>query len=88
MLHYLVKDFEIAAMNQLPEENLRMLNLIWLFFFGGKILTKAVGIVYLDFAKLYWLVFLMGDPAMVCMILVSVVIIRIQLKHRDDGDIM
>ena len=52
-------------------------------FFGCKILTKMIGIIYLDFHKLYWLVFLMGDSAMVFMIAVSIIIIRIQLYVAD-----
>ena len=85
VLHYLAKDFEIAAVKQLPEENLGLLNLIWLLFFGCKILTKIIGIVYLDFSRLYLLVFLMGDPAMVCMIIISIIMIRVQFVHRDVG---
>ncbi|MCM1569430.1 MAG: septation protein IspZ [Roseburia sp.] len=83
VLHYLAKDFEIVAIKQLPEKDLGLLNLIWLLFFGCKILTKMIGIVYLDFARLYWLVFLMGDPAMVCMIIISIIIIRIQFVHKN-----
>lgn len=83
VLHYLAKDFEIAAVKQLPENDLGLLNLIWLIFFGCKILTKIIGIVYLEFAELYWLVFLMGDPAMVCMVIISIIIIRIQFVHKN-----
>ncbi len=82
VLHYLTKDFEIAAIEQIPQENMRLLNVIWLLFFGCKIMVKIIGIIYLDFHKLYWLVFLMGDPAMVLMIVVSVIIIRFQLTGR------
>ena len=84
VLHYLAKDFEIAAIKQIPQENMHLLNVIWLIFFGCKILTKIIGIIYLDFHKLYWLVFLMGDPATVFMIVVSIIIIRIQFIHNNN----
>lgn len=84
VLHYLAKDFEIAAIKQIPQENMHLLNMIWLIFFGCKILTKIIGIIYLDFHKLYWLVFLMGDPAMVFMIVVSIIIIRVQFIHNNN----
>ena len=48
-----------------------------------KILTKVMGILYLDFEKLYWLVFLMGDPAMVLVVVISIVIIRVQFAHKN-----
>lgn len=83
VLHYLAKDFEIAVIKQVPENDLGLLNLLWLLFFGCKILTKITGILYLDFTRLYWLVFLMGDPAMVCMIIISIIFFRIQFVHKN-----
>lgn len=83
IVHYLAKDFEITAINLLPQENLFLLNIIWLIFFGLKIVFKVMGLIYLDFDKLYWLVFWMGDPAMVAMIILSIVIIRIQFIHKN-----
>lgn len=83
VVHYLAKDFEITSINSLPQKNLYSLNIIWLIFFGLKILLKVMGLIYLNFDKLYWLVFWMGDPAMVAVIILSIVIIRIQLLHKD-----
>jgi len=85
VLHYLAKDFEIKGIEQLPQEDLWLVNILWLIFFGMKIITKVIGIIYLDFEKLYWLVFLMGDPAMLLVIVISVVIIRAQFVHKREN---
>lgn len=42
-----------------------------------------MGLIYINFDKLYWLVFWVGDPAMVAVMILSIVIIRIQLLHKD-----
>lgn len=76
VLHYLAKDFEIKAVERLPQEQLLSLNILWMVFFGLKIAAKVIGLLYLDFEKLYLLVFLLGDPAMIAVIVFSVIIIR------------
>lgn len=76
VLHYLVKDFPIKTFEKVPEEKLLLLNLVWILFFVLKILSKAAGMLWLDFELTYWLVFLLGDPAMVVMVLLSAVIIK------------
>lgn len=87
IFHYLTKDFEITVLKRLPQENLCFLNIIWLIFFGLKIITKVMGLFYLKFDELYWLVFWMGDPAMVLMIIFSVVVIRLQFIHMEKQNV-
>lgn len=37
-------------------------------FFALKILSKLLGLLFLDFKRLYWLVFLLGDPMTVLVV--------------------
>ena len=76
VLHFLAKDFGIESLEQIPEENMLNVNLLWMFYFGVKIVSKIMGLLYLDFDKLYWLVFLLGDPMTIIVIVLSVVMIR------------
>lgn len=54
VLHYLAKDFEIESLEQIPEESMFSINVVWIIYFVLKIISKIVGILYLDFNKLYW----------------------------------
>ncbi len=76
VLHFLAKDFEIQWLKQIPEESMLGINVVWLIYFGLKIISKVLGILYLDFNQLYWVVFLLGDPMTVLVILLSVILIR------------
>lgn len=76
VLHFLLRDMDLASVNKIPQHNLLPVNMIWLCFFALKIITKLVGIIYLDFDKLYWLVYIMGDPAMIVVIILTVIILR------------
>ena len=76
VLHYLAKDFEIESLRQIHEESMFSVNAIWIIYFALKIISKLVGILYLDFNELYWLVFLLGDPMTVLVIIISVILIR------------
>lgn len=78
ILHYLAKDFEISSLRRIPEKNMMCVNMIWLLYFALKIIVKIAGILYLDFNKLYWVVFLQGDPMMILVIVISIGMIRIQ----------
>lgn len=78
ILHYLAKDFEIRSLERIPEEDMKNINIIWIIYFALKVIIKIVGILYLDFNPLYWVVFLQGDPLMVLMVIVSCVLLKIQ----------
>lgn len=78
ILHYLAKDFEIHSLDRISEEDMKSINIIWIIYFALKIIVKIVGILYLDFNMLYWIVFLQGDPMMVLMIVISGILIRVQ----------
>lgn len=76
VVHYIVKDFDSKAFANVPEEKMLPLNIAWIVFFALKILSKAAGIFLLDFKLAYWLIFLLGDPAMAVMVLGSLAVIR------------
>ena len=73
---YVVRDFEIPALSGLDERSLIGLNVLWLCYFAAKIATKALGILYLDFSVLYWLVFALGDPATILLVLLSLAVAK------------
>lgn len=77
---YLAEDFQVKALQNIPEQDVFILNYLWLAFFFLKCASKIIGLVYLDFGKLYWLVFLLGDPAMLIVIGISVLFIRKKVK--------
>lgn len=82
VLHFLAKDFEIESLKQVPEENMFSINVVWIVYFALKILSKIAGILYLDFNTLYWVVFLLGDPMTILMIILSVILIRIHCLRK------
>ncbi len=53
------------------------INAIWIIYFALKIISKIVGMLYLNFNQLYWVVFLLGDPMTILMIILSIILIRI-----------
>ena len=76
VLHYLAKDFEIAALEQISEESMFSVNVLWMTYFALKIISKILGMLYLDFKMLYWTVFLLGDPMTIVVVMASVCLIR------------
>lgn len=83
VLHYMAKDFEIASLEQIPEERMFSINVVWIVYFALKIISKIVGILYWDFNTLYWVVFLLGDPMMVFVIVLSVILIRMNYSKNN-----
>ena len=84
VLHYIAKDFETASLQRIPEHRMMNVNVLWLVFFSLKIIAKIVGIVFLNFNTLYWLVFIMGDPMTVVTIVLSIVLIRRSWVAEED----
>lgn len=84
--HFLAKDFEIASLKQIPEENMLSINILWIVFFVLKILSKIAGIMFLDFHTLYWVVFLLGDPMTILVIVLSVILIRIRCSKEHNRE--
>lgn len=84
VLHYMAKDFEIKALQEVPESRLMAVNVVWIVFFSLKIIAKAVGMLYLEFQTLYWLVFLLGDPMTIVAIVLSVAIIKKTMARSGD----
>lgn len=84
VLHYIAKDFEIDSLKKIPEDQLMNVNAVWLVFFSLKIIVKIIGILYLDFKTLYWLVFILGDPMTVAAIALSVVLLRKSMAMTED----
>ena len=78
VLHYLAKDFGIAALEQIPEESMFSVNALWMAYFALKIVSKIAGILYLDFRMLYWIVFLLGDPMTIVVVMASIYLIRVR----------
>ena len=54
---FLVKDFEFELFENLNDRDVLSLNYIWIVYCMLKIISKIVGMITLDFIKLYWLVF-------------------------------
>ncbi len=78
VLHYLAKDFNIKSLKQIDEKDMLCVNTIWIVFFVVKILSKIAGILYMDFKQMYWIVFWLGDPMAVLVIVLSVAVIKIR----------
>ena len=89
IFHFILKDFEIDSLQCIPEDRLMNVNIVWLVFFVLKIVSKTIGIFYLDFKQLYWLVFILGDPMTIVAVVISVVLIRrsfVFVKKSDDTE--
>ncbi len=80
VLHYLAKDFRIESLECIPEQKMFGINLLWMLFFVCKICSKIIGILFLDFEHLYWLVYLLGDPMTIVVIILSIILIRRQFS--------
>lgn len=80
VLKFICKDFQIKTIESMQDDKLQPLNLLWLAFFCLKIFVKIAGLVLLDYDKLYLLTFLMGDPALLLVVLFTVLIIKKNIK--------
>lgn len=76
VLHYLARDFDIQSLEQVPEERMFSINAVWMAYFLLKIISKVIGILYLNFRELYWVVFLLGDPMTILVVILSIILIR------------
>jgi intracellular septation protein A len=72
ILHYVTRDFNIESLNKVSEIDLLLVNVIWLIFFVLKVLSKSLGILFLSFNELYWLVFVLGDPMTLIVVAYSI----------------
>jgi intracellular septation protein A len=72
ILHFIIQDFKIQNLEKISENKLFRLNIIWIIFFVLKILSKSLGILFLSFHDLYWLVFILGDPMTIIVVGYSV----------------
>lgn len=86
VLHFLAKDFEVQSLMRIPEENMLSVNVVWVVFFVLKILSKLAGIFYMDFNTLYWVVFLLGDPMTILVVILSVILIRTNYRRGSEGE--
>ena len=70
------------------KNNLLILNIIWLIFFLLKILSKSLGILFLSFNELYWVVFVLGDPMTIIVVAYSVYYINrvVRKSQSEKGD--
>lgn len=69
----------------MQDDKLQPLNLLWLAFFCLKIFVKIAGLVLLDYDKLYLLTFLMGDPALLLVVLLTVLIIKKNINNNKES---
>ena len=76
VLHYMAKDFDVKALKEVPEEHMMNVNLLWIAFFVLKIISKTMAIFKLDFQTSYWLIFILGDPMTIIVVLLSIWMIR------------
>lgn len=72
IFHYVTKDFNLPWTKNIAESECVPLNILWLAFFLLKIVSKVVGILFLDFKVLYWLVFILGDPMTIALVAYSI----------------
>lgn len=72
ILHYVTRDFNLKILHKVSEISLFPVNVIWLIFFALKILSKSLGILFLSFNELYWLVFVLGDPMTLIVVAYSI----------------
>ena len=86
VLHYIAKDFEIQSLRRIPEESMLCVNILWTFYCAIKLISKIVGMLYWDFEKLYWAVFLLGDPATILVIILSAILIRLHFRKGRTKD--
>ena len=89
IFHFILKDFEIDSLQRVPDNRLMNVNIVWLAFFVLKIISKVIGILYLDFKQLFWLVFILGDPMTIVAVVISVILIRrsfVVVKKNDDTE--
>ncbi len=82
VLHYFARDFDIQSLEQVPEEQMFSINAIWMAYFLLKIISKMFGILYLNFRELYWVVFLLGDPMTILVVILSIIFIRYHCAKR------
>lgn len=82
ILKYILADFQVKAFENVKEENLLTVNVVWVVFFTLKIIAKILGILMLDYDSLYWVVFFMGDPAFIVAVIISILMIR-RSKEKD-----
>ncbi|SDA62094.1 Protein of unknown function [Lachnospiraceae bacterium G11] len=76
VLHYMAKDFDVKALKEVPEERMMNVNLLWIAFFVLKIISKTLAIFKLDFQTSYWLIFILGDPMTIIVVILSIWMIR------------
>lgn len=86
ILKFLLEDFQVKILEGMKDEKLMMINIIWIMFFILKILVKLIGIVMLDYESLYWLVFMMGDPAFIIVVILTVIILRNSNREKQTYD--
>lgn len=84
VLHYMAEDFDIRALKEVPEDRMMNVNILWIAFFVLKIISKILAITKLDFKTSYWIIFILGDPMTVVVVILSIWMIR---KGIRDGKI-
>lgn len=77
---YINEDFRFEGLNRIEDNEIMIINILWGSYFVIKILFKIVGMLFLEFEKLYWGAFLLGDPATIVMLMISYYIIQKKTK--------
>jgi len=80
---FLVKDFEFELFKNLNDRDVLSLNYIWLVYCMLKIISKIVVMITLDFIKLYWLVFWLGEPINILLIVISFAYIKKRVRMEE-----
>lgn len=79
---YMVKDLKIALFESMKDQDVMDLNYIWIGYCLLKILSKVVGLVTLDFVTLYWIVFALGDPLNILLLVISYICVKRKVKKK------
>lgn len=79
---YIVKDFKFALFDSISDQDVMPLNYIWIGYCLLKILSKVIGLITLDFVALYWIVFALGDPLNILLLVISYIYVKRKVQKN------
>ena len=80
---YIVKDFEIPIFKNVSDADVLPLNYLWIGYCLLKIISKVIGMIALDFVSLYWLVFFLGTPLNILLIIISYYFVKKKSLYKE-----
>lgn len=86
VVHFVMRDFGIDWLDDTDPADYMRLNYIWIALQSAKVLMKVLGMLFMDFDALYWLVFLFGDPSTIAYILYCSWYVRKRRRQGQDKE--